>query len=217
MTTHPLEAAVFITTEQTVTVWFVCQITSVYGYNFIVFVCRFPITFLQSSIKFTNEPPLGKNHILWLSGLCQLIFSWSFLLLVHRFIFGLYWASHSLHSLFNLGLLIDYFIHLISSFSCVIFIYTSICYFFALLYFHVPIHLSASGMKAGLKRTFNGVTQDQLEISNLPQWKPLLFAVAFLHTTVQVSALFIKITKKKTIFNKKYISIDPSRIVLQSE
>lgn len=46
-------------------------------------------------------------------------------------------------------------------------------------------------MKAGLKRTFNGVTQDQLEISNLPQWKPLLFAVAFLHTTVQVSALFI--------------------------
>ncbi|XP_029955923.1 dynein heavy chain 5, axonemal [Salarias fasciatus] len=60
---------------------------------------RFPITFLQSSIKFTNEPPLG--------------------------------------------------------------------------------------MKAGLKRTFSGVTQDQLEISNLPQWKPLLYAVAFLHTTVQ--------------------------------
>ncbi|XP_028289911.1 dynein heavy chain 5, axonemal [Gouania willdenowi] len=60
---------------------------------------RFPITFLQSSIKFTNEPPLG--------------------------------------------------------------------------------------MKAGLKRTFSGVTQDQLEISDCPQWKPLLYAVAFLHTTVQ--------------------------------
>ncbi|XP_041823849.1 dynein heavy chain 5, axonemal [Melanotaenia boesemani] len=60
---------------------------------------RFPITFLQSSIKFTNEPPLG--------------------------------------------------------------------------------------IKAGLKRTFSAVTQDQLEMSNLPQWKPLLYAVAFLHTTVQ--------------------------------
>lgn len=41
-------------------------------------------------------------------------------------------------------------------------------------------------MKAGLKRTFSGVTQDQLEVSDLPQWRPLLFTVAFLHTTVQV-------------------------------
>lgn len=42
-------------------------------------------------------------------------------------------------------------------------------------------------MKAGLKRTFNSVTQEQLEISSRPQWKPLLFAVAFLHSTVQVN------------------------------
>ncbi|XP_036378537.1 dynein heavy chain 5, axonemal, partial [Megalops cyprinoides] len=41
------------------------------------------------------------------------------------------------------------------------------------------------GVKAGLKRTYSSVTQEQLDISNLPQWKPLLFTVAFLHTTVQ--------------------------------
>uniref|UniRef100_H0ZEC1 Dynein axonemal heavy chain 5 n=1 Tax=Taeniopygia guttata TaxID=59729 RepID=H0ZEC1_TAEGU len=41
------------------------------------------------------------------------------------------------------------------------------------------------GVKAGLKRTYSAVTQDLLGVSKMPQWKPLLYAVAFLHTTVQ--------------------------------
>ena len=41
------------------------------------------------------------------------------------------------------------------------------------------------GIKAGLRRTFLGVTQEQLDIQSLPQWKFLLYNVAFLHTIVQ--------------------------------
>uniref|UniRef100_A0A8C6VE80 Dynein axonemal heavy chain 5 n=1 Tax=Naja naja TaxID=35670 RepID=A0A8C6VE80_NAJNA len=41
------------------------------------------------------------------------------------------------------------------------------------------------GLKAGLKRTYGGVNQDLLDISNMVQWKPMLYAVAFLHSTVQ--------------------------------
>uniref|UniRef100_A0A3Q3G9U0 Dynein, axonemal, heavy chain 5 n=1 Tax=Labrus bergylta TaxID=56723 RepID=A0A3Q3G9U0_9LABR len=40
------------------------------------------------------------------------------------------------------------------------------------------------GLKAGLKRTYGGGV-DLLDVSNMVQWKPMLYGVAFLHSTVQ--------------------------------
>ncbi|OWF42162.1 dynein heavy chain 8, axonemal-like [Mizuhopecten yessoensis] len=41
------------------------------------------------------------------------------------------------------------------------------------------------GIKAGLKRTYAGITQDYLDINTMMQWKPMLFGVSFIHTVVQ--------------------------------
>ena len=45
---------------------------------------------------------------------------------------------------------------------------------------------SLPGVKAGLKRTFAGLIQEQqLESNSHEKWRALLYAVAFLHTIVQ--------------------------------
>eukprot|EP01135_Chromosphaera_perkinsii_P008183 Nk52_evm5s1178 gene=Nk52_evmTU5s1178 len=41
------------------------------------------------------------------------------------------------------------------------------------------------GVKAGMKRTYNWITQDMLDVTNLHQWQPMLYAMSFTHTTVQ--------------------------------
>ncbi|CAF4778776.1 unnamed protein product, partial [Rotaria magnacalcarata] len=42
------------------------------------------------------------------------------------------------------------------------------------------------GIRAGLRRTFNGLTKEQqLESNPHDKWRPLLYTVAFLHTIVQ--------------------------------
>jgi dynein heavy chain len=41
------------------------------------------------------------------------------------------------------------------------------------------------GLKAGLKRTYAWMTQDMLDMNARPQYKPLLYGLAFLHSVVQ--------------------------------
>nr|XP_019946997.1 PREDICTED: dynein heavy chain 5, axonemal [Paralichthys olivaceus] len=41
------------------------------------------------------------------------------------------------------------------------------------------------GLKTGLKRTYGGINQDLLDVTNMVQWKPMLYGLAFLHSTVQ--------------------------------
>eukprot|EP00767_Chilomastix_cuspidata_P003100 gnl/Chilomastix_cuspidata/322.p1 GENE.gnl/Chilomastix_cuspidata/322~~gnl/Chilomastix_cuspidata/322.p1 ORF type:complete len:2547 (-),score=680.75 gnl/Chilomastix_cuspidata/322:1353-8993(-) len=42
-----------------------------------------------------------------------------------------------------------------------------------------------TGCRAGLRRSYQMLTQDQLETVDKPQWLPLVYVIAFIHTTVQ--------------------------------
>ncbi|XP_056424627.1 dynein axonemal heavy chain 8 isoform X2 [Hyla sarda] len=46
-------------------------------------------------------------------------------------------------------------------------------------------HEPPQDLRAGLKRTISAMSQDLLDASSSPMWKPLLYTVAFLHSAVQ--------------------------------
>lgn len=41
------------------------------------------------------------------------------------------------------------------------------------------------GLRAGLMRTYNNMGEDILNYSNLPQYRPILYVISFLHSVVQ--------------------------------
>lgn len=47
------------------------------------------------------------------------------------------------------------------------------------------------GIRAGLKRTYQGISQDMMEYMEMPEYHPMIYAVSFLHTVVQVCNIHI--------------------------
>ena len=56
------------------------------------------------------------------------------------------------------------------------------------------------GIRAGLKRTYGFITQDKLDYIETIHWRPLLYAISFLHSIVQVRT-FVIIKKQKFSFH----------------